>query len=410
MENLSVACPHAAEIDSWRYPFAVTEPFLLPAEFDLLRRERPIARIAMASSGDPVYLVTRYDDVRAVLSDQRFSRNLARPDTARMIDGVRQPSSPFADPPVHTRWRRLVSKAFTARRVEALRPKVESIVDGLLDDIENSGPPADLMEAFAFPLPISVVCTLLGISPDRHVQVRDFALIALSTDADVSAQARVESYEAMVKYVTELITAKRTDRGDDLLSQLIAVNDDDGSRLSDQEMLATALTLLIGGYENTAHQIGKSLLTLFDHPAHFAALRADNPPIGPIVEETLRYTGALDSGYGSPRYATEDIAVGDTVIPRGATVLVIRASANRDPERYADPDRFAPDRPQLQHFSFGIGPHFCLGAPLARLEMETGYVRLARRFPKLELTLPVAEVPWAYRLTAAGPARLPVTW
>src|SRR5882757_21948 len=407
MEELSATCPH---IDSWRYPFTVTEPFLLPAEFDILRRERPVAAIAMASSGDPVYLVTRYDDVRAVLSDQRFSRNLARDDAARMIEGVRQPSSPFADPPVHARWRRLVSKAFTARRVEAMRPQVEKIVGGLLDSIEAAGPPADLMETFAFPLPISVVCTLLGIEPDRHAQVRDFALIALSVGDDTTGQARLESYEAMVGYVSGLIAAKRDNRGDDLLSQLIAVHDDDGSRLTEQELLATTLTLLIGGYENTAHQIGKGLLTLFDHPQYLAELRGDTTRAGRIIEETLRYTGSLDSGYGSPRYATEDIEVGGTVIPRGATVLVIRASANRDPERFADPDRFDPERAPAQHFSFGVGPHFCLGAPLARLEMETGYVNLARRFADLRLTIPVAEVPWAYRLTAAGPACLPVTW
>jgi cytochrome P450 len=291
-----------------------------------------------------------------------------------------------------------------------MRPQVERIVDGLLDAIEQAGAPADLMKAFAFPLPIAVVCILLGIDPDRHVQVRDFALIALSTDTDTTGSARAESYEAMVGYVSALISAKRDDRGDDLLSQLIAVSDDDGSRLSEQELLATTLTLLIGGYENTAHQVGKALLTLFAHPEHLTALRDDPSAIGRIVEETLRYTGSLDSGYGSPRYATEDVTVGDTVIPKGATVLVIRASANRDPEQFAEPDRFDPGRVDGQHFSFGVGPHFCLGAPLARLEMETGYVRLVRRFPGLHLTVPVDEVPWAYRLTAAGPAHLPVAW
>lgn len=408
MSSLPVACP---AVEHWRYPFAVDDPFLLPSEFEVLRREQPIARVRMASSGDPVYLVTRYEDVRAVLSDQRFSRNLARPDTARMIDGVRQPSSPFADPPVHTRWRRLVSRAFTARRVEAMRPRVAQIVDGLLDAIEQAGPPADMMEQLAFPLPIAVVCTVLGIEPDRHRQVRDFARIALSTDADTSGEYRISSYEGMVGHVTDLIQAKREEQDDDLLSWLIAVHDDDGDALSDQELLATTMTLLIGGYENTAHQIGKSIQTLLAHPQHLGALREE--PVGMagrMVEETLRYSGAIDSGYGSPRYATEDVEVGGVVIPRGATVLVIRASANRDPDQFADPDRFDPSRDPSQHLTFGIGPHFCLGAPLARLEMETAFVALARRFPTLRLGVPADDVVWAFRLTAAGPAALPVTW
>ena len=303
-----------------------------------------------------------------------------------------------------------MSKAFTARRVEALRPRVQEIVDGLLDRVEAAGPPSDLMESFAFPLPIAVVCTLLGIEPDRHNQVRDFARIALSVGPEISAAERVESYEAMVAYVFGLIAVKRTEPGDDLLSQLIEVHDDDESRLSEQELLATTMTLLIGGYENTAHQLGKGLLTLFDHPDLLAALRVDASLIGRTVEETLRFTGSLDSGYGSPRYATEAIEVGGTLIPQGATVLVIRAAANRDPDQFAEPDTFDPFREHAQHFSFGVGPHFCLGAPLARLEMELGYLTLLRRFPRLALACPVDEVPWAYRLTAAGPAALTVTW
>ncbi len=398
------------DIQTWRYPFPVTDPFRLPEELTVLRRDQPVASVPMASSGDRVYLVTRFEDVRAVLSDPRFSRDMSRPDTARMIDGVRQPSSPFADPPVHTRWRRLLSKAFTARRVENLRPDVERIVTDLLDAVERAGPPADLMEAFAFPLPIAVVCTLLGIAPDRHAQVRSFARIALSVGAEVAAQDRLRSYEAMVGYVTGLIAAKRDEPGDDLLSRLIEVHDDDAGRLTEQELLATTLTLLIGGYENTAHQIGKGLLTLFNHPDQLARLRAEPDLMPRAVEEMLRYTGSLDSGYGSPRYATEEVAIGGAVIPKGATVLVLRASANRDPDQFPEPDRFDIHRDAGPHLSFGYGPHFCLGAPLARLEMEVGYRTLLRRFPDLRLTVPVVAVPWAYRLTAAGPVELPVTW
>lgn len=399
-------CPVSSD---WRYPFAVADdPFRLPDEFVVLR-EQPVTAVPMSSSGDLVYLVTRYDDVRAVLGDQRFSRNLARDDVARMIDGVRQPSSPFADPPVHTRWRRLVSRAFTARRVDGIRPRVQQIVDDLLDDLERAAQPADLMERLAFPLPIAVVCSVLGIAPDRHKQVREFAHIALSTDTTVSGEDRLSSYESMVHYVIELITAKRAEPDDDLLSWLIAVHDD-GDALSDQELLATTMTLLIGGYENTAHQIGKSLQTLLMHPRHFAALREDHGAAARLVEETLRFSGAIDSGYGSPRYATESVDIGGVTIPRGATVLVIRAAANRDPEQFVEPDSFDPTRPAGQHLTFGFGPHFCLGAPLARLEMATCFIALASRFPGLALAEPADKISWAYRLTAAGPASLPVVW
>lgn len=391
------------------YPFAVTDPFMPAKEFAWLRANEPVVQVRLPT-GDLVWLVTRYQDVRAVMCDQRFSRNLDRPDVASLIPGVRQPSSPFADPPAHTRWRRLLSKEFTARRVEGMRADVESAVEDLLDRMQTQQQPVDLMQAIAFPLPVTVVCSLLGISVDKHGRFREGAKAALSTGDELSPEEKTAAFLDMLAATRELITDKRQAPGTDLLSALVAAHDEDDGRLSEDQLVATVVTLLVGGYENPAHQFGKAVQLLFAHPAQFDALRADPGLISSAAEETLRYAAAIDSGFGSPRYATEDVRVGGATIPKGATVLVIRQSANRDDTQVDDPDRFDITREPTQHFSFGVGPHFCLGASLARLELEVGIAGLLRRFPGLTLTVPADEVPWAYRVTTAGPAALPVTW
>jgi cytochrome P450 len=391
------------------YPFAVTDPFMPAKEFAWLRANEPVAQVRLPT-GALVWLVTRYEDVRAVMCDQRFSRNLDRPDVASLIPGVRQPSSPFADPPAHTRWRRLLSKEFTARRVEGMRADVESAVENLLDRMEVQPKPVDLMQAIAFPLPVTVVCALLGISVDKHGRFREGAKAALSTGDELSPEEKTAAFMDMLAATGELIADKRQHPGTDLLSALVAAHDEDDGRLSEDQLVATVVTLLVGGYENPAHQFGKAVQLLFAHPAQLDALRADPGLISSAAEETLRYAAAIDSGFGSPRYATQDVQVGDATIPKGATVLVIRQSANRDDTHFDDPDRFDITREPSQHFSFGVGPHFCLGASLARLELEVGVAGLLRRFPGLALTVPADEVPWAYRVTTAGPASLPVTW
>lgn len=393
------------------YPFTVRDPFMPAGEFAWLRANEPVTQVRLKTTGDLVWLVTRYDDVRAVLCDQRFSRNLDRPDVANLIPGVRQPSSPFSDPPAHTRWRRLLSKEFTARRVEGMRADVEAAVEDLLDQMEEQAQPTDLMRAFAFPLPITVVCALLGISPEKHGRFRAGAKAALSTGDELTPEEKTAGFMDMLSATRELIVDKRAYPGADLLSALVAAHDEDDGQLTEDELVATVVTLLVGGYENPAHQFGKAMHLLFAHPEQLAALRADlGGVLSSAVEETLRYAAAIDSGFGSPRYATEDVRVGEVIIPKGATVLVIRQSANRDDTQFGDPDRFDITREPMQHFSFGVGPHFCLGASLARLELEVGLAGVLRRFPDVALTVPADEVPWAYRVTTAGPASLPVTW
>ena len=391
-----------------QYPFPTADPLQLPAEFASLRANQPVAPVTV-SSGDTVWLVTRYDDVKAVLGDARFSRNIGRPEAARLIPGVRMPSMPLADPPAHTRWRKLVSKAFTARQITALRPRLIEIVDGLLDGIEARPQPVDLMEHFAFPLPIAVVCELLGLDAGEQGPFRKQAALALSADG-ATPEERGAAFGELAEQAGNIISDRRANLGDDLLSGLIAVHDADEGSLTEPELVATVMTLLIGGYENPAHQVGKGLYSLFRHPAQLAALRADPARLPAAVEEMLRYTGALDSGFGSPRFALEDVEVAGVTIPKGSTLLVIRQSANRDETRFDDPDRFDISRDPTQHLVFGHGPHHCIGAALARLEFEVGFGRLLARFPGLRLAVPIEDIQWAYRVTASGPAALPAAW
>jgi cytochrome P450 len=391
------------------YPFRVTDPFQLPAEFAELRANEPVCKVRVAT-GDEVWLVTRYDDVRAVLGDRRFSRNIFREDAARLIPGVptRQVSSPFVEPPAHTRWRKLVTRAFTPKYVEGLRGQVQKIVDKLLDEVQGARQPVDLVQMFAYPLSISTLFELLGIPSDQYEPWRRLADTALTIN-DAPMEEKAAAFVQMNAFSRELIANKRAYPADDFLSQLVAVADSEDGRLSEEELCATILAMLVGGYESATNQIGKTLLALFRYPDELARLRANPSLINSAIEEGLRFA-ALDSGFGSPRYALEDVEVGGVVIPKGSTVLVIRQSADRDDTQYADPDRFDITRDARQHNAFGHGPHRCLGAALARLELELGIGTLLRRFPGLTLAVPPEQIEWDYRITAAGPKSLPVTW
>jgi cytochrome P450 len=391
------------------YPFRVDDPFVLPGEFAWLRENEPVTKVRVGT-GDEVWLVTRYEDVRAVFTDRRFSRNVFRPDAARLIPGVptRQVSSPFVDPPAHTRWRRLVSRSFTPRHVEGMRGQIQEIVDRLLDRIQTAGPPADFIQMFAYPLPIAVMCLLFGIDEADTEPFRTLADTGLTIN-DATPEAKAAAFGAMAQFSRNLIAAKRENPGEDLLSQLVATHDEHDGRLSEEELIATILAMLVGGYESTVNQIGKGLLLLFRHPEQLAALRADLNLLNNAIEEILRYA-ALDSGFGSPRYALEDVEVGGVTIPKGSTVLVIRQSADRDETRFEDPEQVDIRRENISHNAFGHGAHRCLGAALARMELQVGIGTVLRRFPRLRLVKPVKEIPWDYRITASGPATLPLEW
>ncbi|MYT34231.1 MULTISPECIES: cytochrome P450 [unclassified Streptomyces] len=379
-----------------------------------LREAGPVHRIT-GTDGQPAWLVTRYDDVRSALADPRLSLD-KRHATPGNYRGFSLPPALDAnllnmDPPDHTRIRRLVVKAFTPGRVEALRGPVQRIADELLDAMAAKGR-AELVADYAGPLPITVICDLLGIPAEDR---RNFLAWsdALITPDPGRPQAMKEAIGAMLEFYTALIAAKRAEPGDDLLSDLIAVRDDaagttDADRLGEDELTSLAFLILFAGYENTVQLIGNAVLALLDHPEQLTALRRNPAEVTPAVEEFLRYDGP--AALAIRRFPVEDMEIGGVRIPAGESVLLSLASANRDPHRFPAPDRLDPARDLSGHLALGHGIHYCLGAPLARMEAEIAIGALISRFPGLRLDVPRDEVRHRRTIRARGLISLPVAW
>lgn len=384
------------------------------AAYAALREAGPVHRITGAD-GSPAWLVTRYDDVRSALADPRLSldRRHAGPGGYR---GFALPPALDAnllnmDPPDHTRVRRLVVKAFTPGRVETLRAPVRRVADELLDAMAERGR-ADLIADYAGPLPITVICDLLGI-PQRDR--RDFLAWsdALITPDPSRPEGMKQAIGAMLEFYTGLIAAKRAEPGDDLLSDLIAVRDDapaaDGSdRLTEDELTSLAFLILFAGYENTVHLIGNAVLALLDHPDLLRQLQQNPAELPTAVEEFLRYDGP--GPLAIRRFPTQDVEIGGVRIPAGDSVLLAIASANRDPARFPAPDALDRGRDLSGHLAMGHGIHYCLGAPLARMEAVTALEALLGRFPELRLDVPRGELRHRRTLRSRGLISLPVAW
>ncbi|QTD96554.1 cytochrome P450 family protein [Streptomyces cyanogenus] len=365
--------------------------------------------------GNDTYLITRYDDARAALSDPRLSKDMyGAMDAYRRIFGdssvALDDNMLNSDAPKHTRLRRLVNSAFTPRRVEALRPRVEEIVQSLLDACPTREP-FDLLPGFAFPLPIIVICDLLGVPPEDRSRMQHLSTTVAQTGFGEEAKRAQQQAEGdLHAYFTELIGAKRDQPGDDLLSALIAVRDNDDG-LTESELVSTAFLLMFAGHKTTAYLIGNAVHHLLSHPAQLRAVRENPELVRAAVEELVRYDGSVESA--TFRYATEDVEYSGTLIPKGALVQIAISSANRDPQKFDRPDELDVMRPgnaQDAHLGFGHGSHYCLGAPLARMETQLALTRLFDRFPGMALADPAAgprwlEVPFpAFR----GLAELPV--
>jgi cytochrome P450 len=307
------------------------------------------------------------------------------------------------NPPDHTRLRRLVSGAFTARRVAALRPRIEQLTEQLLDEMSGADR-VDLIDSFAFPLPIQVICELLGVPADDQRDFRAWsnAIVSGGTDPESLPPALV----AIVGYIRDLIARKRQRPDDGLLSALIAVRDDN-DRLTDDELISMVYLLLIAGHETTVNLIGNGALLLLAEPERWARLAAEPQLVPAAVEEFLRYEGPVQTS--TFRTAVEPVELGGRTIPAGAMVLVSLLSANRDAERFAEPDAFDPHRSVAPNLAFGHGIHYCLGAPLARLEAQIAFAGLLRRFPATRLAVPVEEITWRPSLLLRGLSGLPVT-
>jgi cytochrome P450 len=372
-------------------PFA---PGMLANPYDMyraLREHDPIHRSEMMEA----WVLTRYDDIDAVLTDNRFSadRTRARTRFAEMMAQRQEEFGPFSrtqtmltsDPPEHTRLRRLVSKAFTPRAVENLRPRIQDIVEYLLAEAGKKGE-FDMVHELAYPLPVIVIAEMLGVPPeDRHrfKEWSDKIVATLSgpfTPPEVLEAGRV-AVEELAEYVGEVISERRLEPREDLISGLIAA-EEGGQVLSEEEIFATCILLLVAGNETTTHLISNGMLALFRNPDQIDRLRNDLSLMPSAVEEFLRFTGPV---HGTGRVPKEDIEIAGHVFHEGEMVFTLLAAGNRDPSHYLDPEKLDVGRNPTDHLALGDGIHFCLGAPLARAEAQIAIGTLLDRFPKLRL-------------------------
>ena len=387
-------------------PEFVADPYPM---YHRLRAEDPVHHSPLG-----FWVLTRYPDVLAMLRDPRLTKEPIAAFVAARF-GVAVPpglglSMLDRDPPDHTRLRGLVSKAFTPRALERLRPEIQQIVDGLLDEARDRGS-MDLIEEFAYPLPVRVICEMLGVPVKDHERFKGWGLdiargldaIMLPPDSPVG-QRSVSGRRALAEYFRELIAERRAAPRDDMLSALIAA-EEAGDKLSEEELLATCILLLVAGHETTVNLIGNGTLALLRHPAELQKLR-DNPGlIGSAVEELLRFDGPVQR---TARIPSEDITIGGQTIGKGEMVMPFLGAADRDPTQFPDPDRLDITRPDNRHIAFGMGIHFCLGAPLARMEGQIAINTLLARLPRL--TLATDQPRFRQSLTLRGLEALPVSF
>ncbi|MFI8200618.1 cytochrome P450 [Streptomyces sp. NPDC085942] len=372
-----------------------------------LREEGPVHRVRIPEGTD-AWLVVGYELGRDLLADQRLSKRWSRASPALGIGKVSAGTSMLSsDAPDHTRLRKLVAREFTARRMERLAPRVQEMTDGLLDAmLAAPDRTADLVEALSFPLPMAVICELLGVPFLDREKFRTWSGQAVSS---VDPAVRASSAEAMTGYITGLLADKRAEPGEDLLSALIHTADEDGDRLSGDELIGMVWLLLVAGHETTVNLITNGVHSLLAHPDQLAALRADFSLIDNAVEEILRFEGPVETP--TYRFTTEPVEVGGVVIPGGGElVLVAMSDANRDPARFPDGSRFDITRDARGHIAFGHGIHYCLGAPLARIEARTAIRSLLERCPDLRPAADPTTLTWRTGMLMRGPLSLPVAW
>ncbi|MFK4145492.1 cytochrome P450 [Streptomyces sp. NPDC004065] len=372
-----------------------------------LRDLGPVHRVRLPAADAPAeyqpWLVVGHDEARAALADPRLSKDPARAGLDVLEEQLIGKHLLITDPPRHTRLRSLVTRAFTARRVEALRPRVQQITDELLDAVLPLGH-ADLVEAFAYPLPITVICELLGVPEIDRAAFREMSNEVV---APTTGEASERAMNRLGAYLTDLIEDKRcAGPADDLLSALIRTTAEDGDRLSRDELRGMAFLLLVAGHETTVNLITNSVYALLTHPDQLAAVRADPDLVDGAVEETLRYESPVENA--TFRFAAEPLEIGGTAIAPGEPVMIGLSSAGRDATRHPDPDRFDVRRDSRGHLAFGHGIHYCLGAPLARLEARTALSTLLHRAPAL--TLAGAPGEWLPGMLIRGMRSLPVRW
>ncbi|WP_062216204.1 cytochrome P450 [Streptomyces sp. NBRC 109706] len=399
------------ETELTTYPFSEPDRLSVDPGYAAAREREGLTR-AQLPYGSPTWLLTRYDDVKSMLGDPRFSREaVVGEDEPRFMPYVhRSDALTTMDPPRHTRLRRVVSRAFSSRRIETLRPRTQRIVDDLLDAMERAPAPVDLMESFALQVPMAVICELLGVPFDDRERFHEWSAVLASTaTSGVDVDVLMRANEDLRAYLADLVEQRRREPAEDLLTVLVEARDTE-DRLTEDEMISLAWSVLLAGYEITAYQIGNFVHTLLTHPDLAARLSKHPEDVAPAVEELLRHIPLTSSAF-FPRRATEDVELGGTLVRAGEAVLPSMMSANRDETAFPDAARIDFDRaPDVQHLSFSYGIHHCLGAQLARMELQVVTGTLFRRFPELRLAVPAEEVPWREGAILRGPIRLPVTW
>lgn len=395
--------------------FERDDPFTPPAALLALAEQAPVTKSTLPS-GDPFWLVTGYDEARAVLADPRFSadrfqhhpRFKALPEQVReqlRNDKARAGSFINMDPPEHTRYRKMLTGQFTLRRMRQLTTRIEEIVTERIDAMLARGNTADLVPEFAIPVPTLVMCELLGVRYEDREEFQRSTAALLRIDLPV--QEALANTEAQREFMQRLVADKRENPTDDIISGLIHHADADPA-LSDDELINIANLLLVAGHETTANMLGLGTFVLLRHPEQLALLRDDPSRVDDAVEELLRYLSIVHTGIF--RFAKEDLKLGDHDVPAGSSVVVNLVAANRDKQHWPDPHVLDVTRPRGPHLAFGHGVHSCLGQQLARIEMAVGYTELLRRLPNLRLAVPPEEIPLRTDMLTYGVHALPVTW
>jgi cytochrome P450 len=400
-----------AETSIIKYPFPRPSSLYDPGpEFRELAANRRVAQVELPT-GSRAWLVTGYEEARQVATDPRFSRARAA-DVERQRTGVARFAADTIfgmDAPEHTRLRKLVTRAFTSRRVEELRPQVIGIVDELVTEMLAKPQPADLVSGLSLPLPIRVICDMLGVPAEDYERFHAWSN-SLIGDWGRDADEMTTAMNGIFDYFAGLIKVKREHPTGDLMSALIAARDDD-DKLSEDELVRFGTVLLVAGHETTANQISMSLLTLLAHPAELARLRANLDLLLPsATEELMRFTQLRPSGIQLGRVTTEDVQLGGVTIPAGEMVLPFFQAANRDPSVFDDPNELDLTRSEASHLSFGAGLHHCLGAQLARMELQEAFRALFTRMPGIQLAVPAAELNWRTNHAFYSAYEIPITW
>lgn len=395
----------STHVPKYQLPVRRKDPTTVAEEYTRLLHEEKVCPVTMAT-GDPAWLVTTHEDLKTVLADRRFSRAAMCADDAPRSQAIR-PSPDMmlnTDPPRHTRIRQVAARAFSAERIARFRPELHKIVIELLDGMAALTPPVDLIKVFALPLPLRIICGLFGIPDEDRAQLVEWTEPIMTFD--VSPEDIADGYAKMRGYFVDILAEKRENPGDDVLSALAASRAED--RITEAELIGLCTLLLVSGHETSITTIAGAALNLIRYPDQLAALRADPSLMPNAIEEILRYTLSGLSPF--PRIATKDVVLSGVPVPMGSAVIANYETALRDEAVFDDPGTFDVRRKPASQVFFGHGPHFCLGAPVARLELEIAVWELFERFPTLDLAVPVGSLRWKDTAALGNWETLPVTW